>query len=154
MKPNYMLIPLVVVAVSVLGGLLTSKGMDWYKTISLPSWTPPGSIIGTVWTIIFILSAISALIVWNKAPHGTRFKWVAAIFIVNAVLNVGWSLLFFNLHLLGASVLEAGILGVSVVALIILIWPYSRSAASLLIPYAAWVSFATYLTYAVWILNS
>jgi tryptophan-rich sensory protein len=153
-KTNYIVIPLVVVAVAVLGGFLTAGGMGWYKTISLPSWTPSGTFISVVWTIIFILSAISALIVWNKTPRGTRFKWTAVVFIANAVLNTGWTLLFFKLHFLGTSVWEAGVLGVSVVALIILIWPRARFAAALLIPYVAWVFFATYLTYAVWVLNS
>jgi tryptophan-rich sensory protein len=153
-RKNYIFIPLTVIVVAVLGGLLTAGGMGWYKTISLPSWTPSGRFIGTVWTIIFILSAISALLVWNKFTRGARFKWTAAIFIANAVLNVGWTFLFFNRHMLLSSVWEAGLLSASVIALIVLIWPRSRLAAALLVPYALWAPFALYLTYAVWILNS
>lgn len=154
MKLNYIIIPLVTFLTALLGSLLTSGGMNWYKTIGKPSWTPDGSLIGTVWTIIFILATISALIVFNKIPHDSRFKWIIAIFILNAVLNVLWSFLFFNQHLLGPAIFEAGLLGLSVLALIISIWPGSHLAASLLIPYAAWVFFATFLTYKVWSLNS
>jgi tryptophan-rich sensory protein len=127
--------------------------MGWYKTIKLPSWTPSGSVIGTVWTILFILAAISALIIWNQLAHDSRFWWIVVLFILNAVLNVGWSWLFFNQHFLGAAIFEAGLLGLSVVALVILIWPASALAAALLLPYAAWVAFATFLTYNVWSLN-
>ncbi len=153
MRLNYVIIPLVAFLTALLGSLLTSRAMDWYKSIAKPSWTPPGSIIGAVWTILFILGAISALIVWNGLPHDTHFKWIIAVFIINAILNVGWSWLFFGQHVLGLAIFEAGLLGLSVLALIILIWPGSRLAASLLIPYAAWVCFATFLTYKVWSLN-
>jgi len=156
MRLNYIIIPLVAFLTALSGSLLTSRAMDWYKSITKPSWTPAGSVIGTVWTILFILGTISALIVFNSALRAEnigRFKWIIAIFIINAILNVGWSWLFFGQHLLGLAVAEAALLGLSVVALVILIWPVSILAASLLIPYAAWVFFATFLTYKVWSLN-
>lgn len=153
MELNYFIIPLITVGVAFIGSRLTSGGMKWYQTIKLPSWTPPGSMIGLVWTAIFILSAISAMIVWNSSPRDSRFWWVVALFLVNAALNVCWSYLFFNRHLVGAAATEAATLGLTVVALIILIWPLSRTAAALLLPYAAWVAFATYLTSIIWRLN-
>src|SRR5271157_3364882 len=107
MKLNYVIIPLVTIAVAVIGGLITGGGMEWYRSIKLPSWTPPGSVIGAVWTVLFILATISALIVWNGAPHGVRFWWIVAIFLLNAILNFGWSWLFFGAHLMGAAAWEA-----------------------------------------------
>ncbi len=154
MKINYLLIPLFYVFVSTIGSLFTGQGVSsWYKTINLPSWTPPGSVIGIVWTIIFILTAISALIVWNKFNHNYAFWVIAVLFLVNGLLNIFWSYLFFSQNLLGWAALEAALLGASVYALIVLIWPLSTLAASLLIPYAGWVTFATYLTYLVYKLN-
>jgi len=152
-KTHFIFIPIAVFAVALLGSWLTGGGMDWYKTINLPSFTPPGSVIGTVWTIIFILTAISALIFWQKAPRDKRLSWTATFFILNGALNIFWSYLFFNRHWLGAAVWEAGILDLSVIVLIILIWPVSRLASTLLMPYAAWTTFATYLTYVIWSLN-
>ncbi len=153
MKLNYFIIPLVTLATALTGSFLTFGGMDWYKTINLPSWTPAGNIIGTVWTILFILATISALLVFNQAVHNKKFNWIILAFLANAVLNVFWSWLFFNQHFLGWAIIEAGLLGLSVLVLIIIIWPLSRLAAYLLIPYLAWVSFATFLTYMVWSLN-
>ena len=155
MKLNYIIIPLIAILTAGIGSLLTSGGMNWYKSINLPSWTPAGSIIGAVWTTIFILSAASALIVWNISSNTgqSRLSWIAGVFIANAVLNIFWSYLFFNQHIIAPAIFEAGILGLSVIALIVLIWPISELAALLLFPYAGWVCFATYLTYSVWLLN-
>lgn len=153
MKLNYIIIPLIVLTVAFGGGKLTSVSMAWYKTISKPSWTPLGSLIGSVWTVLFILGVISALIVWNYLPHDSRFNIIIAIFVINAILNIGWSWIFFSQHLIGWAVFECALLDATIVVLIILIWPVSVLAATLLIPYAAWVSFATFLTYKVWSLN-
>jgi tryptophan-rich sensory protein len=153
MKLNYFIIPLITIVTAWLGSYLTSGGMTWYKTINLSVWIPSGAFIGAVWTVLFILATISALIVWNSEISDERLALIVIVFILNALLNVGWSLLFFNLHFIGWAVLEAGILGLSVLALIILIWPISALASVLLIPYAIWVAFATYLTYSVYLLN-
>src|SRR3989344_8189338 len=98
MKLNCFLIPLAVVFILVFGSWLTSGGMDWYATIRIPDWTPPGSFIGAMWTLIFSLTAISATIVWNNFPRGTGFLMIIRLFTANAVLNVFWSYLFFNRH--------------------------------------------------------
>lgn len=153
LKPNYIVIPLATIATIGIGNLFTSAGMDWYKTISTPAFTPPGSFIGTVWTVLFILATLSALIVWNKPLTDGRRHGIAIAFILNAMLNVGWSALFFGLHFIGAAIFEAGLLGLSVLILIVAIWPVSKFAAWLLMPYFAWVSFAMYLTYSIWLLN-
>lgn len=153
MKINYLIIPCIVLLVSFLGGKITGVGMEWYKTINIPSWTPPGWVIGLVWTVIFILGAISVILFWNLQFKPNYFYWVIGLFILNVILNIFWSYLFFGQHLIGLAVIEAITLGLSVLALIILIWPLSKLSASLLIPYCGWTFFASYLTYSVWLLN-
>ncbi|MBD3361761.1 tryptophan-rich sensory protein [Candidatus Woesearchaeota archaeon] len=153
MKPNYIIIPLVTILVSVIGSYLTSSGMNWYKTIELPSFTPPGSFIGAVWTVIFVLTTISALIVWNNYSGTEKFWWIIGLFMANAILNLLWSLLFFNQHLIFLAIFDAAFLDLIVIALMILIWPLSKLGAGLLLPYAIWAAFATYLNYRIWLLN-
>ncbi|MBW2968908.1 tryptophan-rich sensory protein [Candidatus Woesearchaeota archaeon] len=153
MKINYIIIPLITIIISLLGSYLTNSGMDWYKTINLPSFTPAGSFIGIVWTIIFILTTISALIVWNNYSGADRFWLIIGLFIANAILNLTWSLLFFNQHLIFLAIIDAVFLDLSVIALMILIWPLSKLGAGLLLPYAIWTAFATYLNYRIWLLN-
>lgn len=156
-KANYILIPLFAFLVSYSGSMFTSTGMGWYAGINKPVWTPPGMIIGLVWTVIFILSALSALRVWNKkytkAERYNHILWIMILFIVNGILNIEWSFLFFYMHNIYFAAIEAGVLGLSVLALILVIWPVSRLASALLLPYLGWVSFATYLTYIVYTMN-
>jgi benzodiazapine receptor len=153
MKLNYVIIPLVVVITSLIGGSFTSRGMEWYATIKLPSWTPPGSVIGTVWTVIYLLTMVSALITWNRIPKDSIFYAVALTFIINAILNAGWSLVFFRMHKIGLAVSVAALLELSVLVLIFLLWNKSKLASALLFPYAGWVIFATYLNTVIWRMN-
>ncbi len=153
MKPNYVVIPLIALGTSLAGSWFTRSGMEWYRTITTPEWTPPGTVIGAVWTVIFILSAISALLVWNAADAQHR-SLIAFVFAANAILNILWCYLFFGLHTIGLSIAEMALLNLTTLALIVLIWPTSRAASLLLVPYFLWVSFATYLTVRIWTLNS
>ncbi len=155
MKINYFLIPLVTIFVALLGSFFTELGLkDWYKTLKLPKFTPSGKIIGMVWSIIFALAAIAALIVYNSSavlPGDLRL--LTYLFAANALMNLFWSLLFFYLHMVGYAAIESAALALSVLGLILFIYPISGLAAILLAPYFLWVVFATYLTYSVWRLN-
>lgn len=153
MKLNYIIIPIIMITISSLGVIFTNMGMNWYDNLIKPPLTLSGQIIGTVWTVIFILATTSALICWNSFPRGYRFKWIFIFFIANAVLNTLWSLLFFTLNFVFLSIFEMILLNATTIVLTILIWPKSRLAASLLIPYVIWVSFATFLAYGIFLLN-
>jgi translocator protein len=153
LKLNYIIIPLIAIFVSVFGGQLVNSGMQWYQTIKLPSLAPAGSIIGMVWSVIFILCTITALIIWNKFPRGSRFNLIIAFFLINAFLNVFWNFLFFANQWLLIGIIEMIILEITTLILIFLIWPQSKLVASLLIPYALWVPFATYLATQIFLLN-
>lgn len=152
MKPNYLIIPGVVLVTAWAGSWVTAAGMAWYRGINLPAFTPAGNVIGAVWTGLFILAAWSALLVFNKLSPAAR-RPIMVEFFINALLNVLWTFLFFGLHLLTASVFEAVLLALSVLLLILMIYPRLRLAAWLLAPYFAWVSFATYLTWSIARLN-
>lgn len=137
-----------------LAGIMVIKsGMTWYDTIALPPWTPFSPLISAAWTTIFILTSISAILIWNHPTKDHHLRAITHLFILNGILNISWSILFFGLHLLGVAVIESVLLDLSILALIIFIRPRSPLAAILLIPYAAWVAFATYLSYAIWKLN-
>lgn len=146
-------IVLILLVVAGLGGKVTSEGMQWYRKLSLPPWTPPGAFIGSVWTVIYALCGVSAFLFWYAdVPEPWRAAIVAA-FLVNAALNVMWSVIFFGWHSIGGAFAEALLLEVSVVSLILLLLPFSYLAAMLLVPYALWVLFASFLTFTVWQAN-
>jgi translocator protein len=153
MKINYLTIPLITVAVAYFGGIITMNGLEWYYMLNLPSIAPEGSFIGLMWSIIYTLTTVSALIVWNKLKKDKDFKLIIGLFIVNAFLNFFWSYLFFGIHFIVTAVLEMIILNIVNLALIYILWKKNLTAAVLLIPYFLWVCFATYLAYLVMIGN-
>lgn len=153
MRPNFIIIPLFTIITASLGIWLTNAGLDWYGTLTLPAITPPGEIIGWVWTGIYILSTLSALILWNRYNALLRRSAIMLLFFLNAVLNVTWSWLFFNQHLLGAALGCAALIAFSVLAIMAAGWPLSRTAAILLLPYLLWVVFASHLNYIIWTIN-
>lgn len=147
---GYFLIPLTTIITAVVGIIFTKSGMIWYQGINLPTWTPPGQFIGFVWTTLFVLATASALIVWQKQK---KITLIIPLFLLNAFLNVTWSFLFFFHNLILTSAIEAIFLALSVLLLASIIWPISRIASYLLVPYFLWTSFAAFLTFVVWRLN-
>lgn len=137
----------------VAGSSLTSLGLaSWYQTLALPSYAPPGSVIGAVWTILYIMLAVAIAFSW-KAEDKMFFRSLGPLYLANGVLNVLWSFVFFGMHELTGAAVTAGLLGCSVLVLIVANLKSSKIAALLLVPYFLWVSFATLLTVQIVLLN-
>ncbi|MCW8803576.1 MAG: tryptophan-rich sensory protein [Ignavibacteriaceae bacterium] len=152
-KPNFFFIPLFVIITASAASYFADVGMAWYKTINLPSWTPSGSIMVLAWTIIFILSSLSLLIIWNKHSSEKKFGVIIALFVLNALLIVSWNILFFSHQQIGLAFFQAMLLVANLILLIILIWRVSPLAAYLLVPYSLYILFSTVLTFNVWMIN-
>lgn len=143
---------LVAVLVAGGGGALTNIG-PWYFGLNKPAWQPPDWLFGPAWTLIFICSVFAAVQGWRAAENARTRRLLLVFFLANAVLNLLWSLLFFNLQRPEWALLEVPLLWASILALIVLLWPRSRVSAALLVPYLAWVSFAAVLNYTIVQLN-
>jgi translocator protein len=141
------------VAVAVLGALMTDLG-PWYANLHKPSWQPPDWLFGPAWTLIFGLCALSGYLAWRNAPNRGGRDGVIALFALNGFLNVLWSALFFRLKRPDWALTEAALLWLSILLMIIVLARYSKAASVLLVPYLAWVTFATILNWAVISLNS
>jgi tryptophan-rich sensory protein len=140
------------ISVATLGGLATELG-PWYYSLRMPSWKPPDWLFGPAWTLIYGLAAISAVSAWwNTRNHANRLR-VLLLFAVNSLLGIAWSVLFFSLRHPEWALYEVLFLWLSIVALIVGLFPISRTASWLLAPYLAWVSFAALLNLAVVQLN-
>jgi tryptophan-rich sensory protein len=137
--------------VAVLGGLATEIG-PWYLGLEQPAWKPPDWAFGPAWTLIYACTALAGAKAWLASPASARRLLIGA-FLVNGVLNVTWSLLFFRLRRPDWALLEVGLLWLSVLALVIVCGRRSRAAGALLLPYLAWVAFAAALNAAVVRLN-
>ena len=144
---------LAAVAVAGLGAAATDIG-PWYQALKKPSWQPPDLLFGPVWTTIYALIAISGVKAWRAAPDVRTRQRILVLFAANALLNVTWSELFFGLHRPDWALWEAAPFLASIAVLIAAVRPLSRAAARLLVPYLAWVAFATVLNVAVVRLNA
>ncbi|HEY7751517.1 MAG TPA: TspO/MBR family protein [Ignavibacteriaceae bacterium] len=153
LRLNYLLIPLFVIITASAASYFADTGMAWYKTIKLPDWTPPNSIIVLSWTIVFVLTSLSILLIWNKYSSVKDFSLIMWMFVLNAVMIVGWNILFFSQQQIGLAFFGAVLLISNIVALIFLIWKFSPLTASLLLPYSLWVTFSLVLTLKVWMIN-
>ena len=142
-----------VLAVAVAGGLGSDTGSQWYQELEKPSWQPPGSVFGPVWTLLYILIAIAATLATRDVPSPRR-RLVVGLFAANLVLNVAWTWIFFKGHSARAAGVEILFLLATIAGLIALIFPHNRRAALLLTPYLAWVTFATALTWTIAAENS
>ncbi len=139
-------------AVAVLGAAATDIG-PWYYGLHKSSLNPPDWLFGPAWTLIYALTAASGVIAWRAAPTRGKRQAVLLLFAVNALLNVGWSELFFSLRRPDWSFTEVAPFWLSVLALMVFLWPVSRRSSWLLAPYLAWVAFAGYLNLEVVRLN-
>jgi len=153
LKPNFFFIPLFVIITASAASYFADTGRSWYKTINLPDWTPSNSIMVIAWTVIFILTSLSILIIWNKYSTEKKFGLVIGLFILNAVLIVGWNILFFSHQMMGLAFFQAMLLIMNLILLVLFVWRLSPFAAYLLFPYSVWVIFSTVLTFNVWMLN-
>lgn len=139
-------------AVSLLGGLATARSVGtWYQTLAKPPFNPPDWVFAPVWTILYIMIAVSGWMVWCKIGFADRLAFTA--YGLQLALNLLWSLLFFGLRQPALALIEIAGLWVMIAATLVMFWKHDRIAALLLAPYLAWVSFATALNTALVVLN-
>jgi tryptophan-rich sensory protein len=125
---------------------------EWYTELKKPSWNPPNWVFGPVWSLIYLLIAISAWLVWKNEGFLTVVL-ASIVFLLQIVLNAAWSWLFFGLHEVGYAFIEIVILWMAILVNIILFWKIYPPSGILLLPYLAWVTFASVLNYTIWRLN-
>jgi translocator protein len=140
-------------AVSGAGAFFTADSVrTWYPALQKPAWTPPSWIFGPVWTILYLMMALAAWLVWRRRdPAGVN--GALGLFAFQLVLNAAWSPLFFGLKNPLAGLLDIIPLWASILATVVSFWKISPASGALLIPYWLWVSFATALNFAIWRMN-
>lgn len=144
------LIPL---SIGAIGGIATATSINtWYMALIKPSFNPPNYLFGPVWTMLYILMGISFYLILQSPKNELRKKAII-VFCVQLFLNFWWSFLFFKFQLLGIAFIEIIMIWISILTMIILFFKINKTAAILQIPYLLWVSFASVLNGAIWILN-
>lgn len=140
------------IAVAVAGAKATDIG-PWYRSLKKPSWQPPDWLFGPAWTTIYAFIVAAVVTAWEAAPSGNYRALLAVLFVVNGLLNVFWSVLFFAWRRPDWAFAEVIALWLSIVSLIWAALPLGTWPWLLLLPYLAWVSFAAFLNWTVMRLN-
>ena len=142
----------VVALVALVGSWATlTKIPTWYASLAKPSFTPPNAVFGPVWTVLYAMMAVA---VWRVSRADRPMQRQAIVlFVVQLALNAIWSPVFFGLEAprLGLAVILA--LCVSLAATLAVFWRVDRLAGLLLVPYLAWVCYASALNAAIVVLN-
>ena len=140
-------------AVASAGGSVTAHNIaNWYVDLVKPSWTPPSWVFGPVWFVLYLGMAVAAWLVWRQANMATTFVPMM-LFGVQLLLNALWSWFFFGLHSPGAALVDVVLLWIAIAATMVAFWRRSTVAGLLFVPYLAWVTFASVLNLAIWLLN-
>lgn len=136
-------------AAGLIGTAFTVQAIPaWYALLVKPSFAPPNWLFGPVWTLLYLMMGTAAWLVWQSQRAGAL-----KVFWLQLALNAAWTPLFFGLHNPLAGLVCIGLMWLAIVWTIVGFWRVSRPAAWLLVPYLAWVSFATALNLAIFLLN-
>jgi tryptophan-rich sensory protein len=139
-------------AAASIGVITSARAASFYGQLLQPAWAPPAWLFGPVWSVLYILMAVSAWLVWREHGFGGA-GFGLGLFVVQLVANALWSWLFFVLRRGALSLAEIIVLWLLILATILAFWPLHRLAALLLVPYLAWVSVASALTLSLWRAN-
>lgn len=125
---------------------------SWYASLNAPTIAPPNWVFGPVWTVLYLAMGYSLYRIWERKTSSNRKKAIAA-FAVQMVLNVIWTMIFFNLQQIGLALAEIAVLWVSIVVMMLQFYKVDKVATYLNIPYLLWVTFATALNAMYYVLN-
>lgn len=139
-------------AAAALGAVASIQAKDFYGQLVRPTWAPPAWLFGPVWTALYALMAVAAWLVWRRGGFGAGRTALVA-FLVQLALNSLWTWVFFRFRMGAASFVEIVVLWGTVLWTLVAFLRLRPLAGILLLPYFAWTSFATVLTWTVWRLN-
>ena len=141
------------VLVGLISGLMTRTEISgWYASLKKPSFNPPNWIFGPVWTVLYILMGVAAWMIWMPAGIAIA-NLCSGWFAIQLGLNFLWSLIFFRWHAIAGALGEISFLWLAILATMVLFWELHPLAGWLMVPYLAWVSFATALNLGILRLN-
>ena len=135
-------------------GLIANTGINpWFDALNKPSWNPPAFLFAPVWTFLYLLMGISLWLIWKSATPVFQKNNAIILFSLQLFFNFWWSIIFFKFQSPVFALVDIIIMLILIMLTIISFSKISKTAAWLLLPYLAWVSFATILNYTIWVLN-
>jgi tryptophan-rich sensory protein len=148
------LVVFICLTVGYLSGIVTRESITtWYPTLVKPFFNPPNWIFAPVWTLLYIMMGIAAGLVWTSEFEQKTVKKALGFFAIQLGLNALWSYLFFGLHNPLLALIEIVLLWLMIFETYNQFKKIDKVSGFLMIPYLAWVSFATILNASIWWLN-
>lgn len=136
-----------------LGSIATYPNIDtWYETLIQPVFAPPNWVFAPAWILLYTLMGIALFLVWEKR-RDNRFGAAVIFFFAQLYFNIIWSYVFFSWHNLALAYLEIMLLLGLIIVTTVFFFKISKPAGWLMVPYIAWVTFASFLNLAFWYLN-
>jgi len=138
-----------------IGAIFTTSVIPtWYAALQKPSFTPPNWLFGPAWVTLYLLMGIAVFLVWQKGLDTPGVRSSLGVFLIQLVLNISWSIIFFGAKSLLGGVVIIVALWLAILWTILKLFRISVTAGWLMLPYILWVSFASALNISVWMLNS
>lgn len=131
----------------IVSSILTGRAMREYQNLYQPPLAPPGWLFPVVWTILYILMGVAAYLVWETGD--TEVRNALTLYLVQLLLNALWPIFFFRFHAYFLAFAELLLLWLAIYLTIKQFKEINRTAALLMLPYLAWVTFAAYLNLAI-----
>jgi benzodiazapine receptor len=139
-------------AAAAVGGWASANAPGFYALLQKPSWAPPAAVFGPAWTLLYLLMAVAAWLVW-KEGRKPDIRRALSLYLLQLALNALWTWVFFAWRLGGWALAEIIVLWVFIVLTVIGFYRVRPIAGLLLVPYLAWVTFATVLNAVLWRMN-
>jgi tryptophan-rich sensory protein len=139
--------------VGAVGAAASIQAQAFYAELVRPDWAPPGSVFGPVWTLLYAMMGVAAWLVWQRRGSAPAANVGLMLFVIQLVLNALWSWLFFGWRQGALSFVDIVVLWILILATLVCFWRSRPLAGALLVPYLAWVTFASALNYSIWQLN-
>jgi len=139
-------------AAAAVGGIASAGAGAFYEQLFRPTWAPPGWLFGPVWSVLYALMGVAAWMVW-RAQGFAGARRPLLFFIAQLAANALWSWLFFAWRQGALAFAEVLLLWCLIAATAVTFWQVRKLAGALLLPYLAWVTFASALTLSIWRLN-
>lgn len=136
-------------AAAAIGGFASVSAGGFYQQLDRPLWAPPAWLFGPVWTVLYLLMGVAAWLVW-RARGFAGARTALTLFLVQLVANALWTWLFFAWREGALAFAEIVVLWALILGTVIAFWRVRPLAGALLLPYLAWVSFASALNYSLW----
>ncbi|MEZ5286711.1 MAG: TspO/MBR family protein [Vicinamibacterales bacterium] len=135
--------------VGIVAALGTDTSTAWYVTLEKPAWNPPSWVFAPMWTLLYVLMAVAAWLVWRTGRGGTAL----VLFLGQLALNFAWSFVFFDAQSIGWALVDITALWIAIAATIVAFWRVEPTAAWIMLSYLGWVTFAATLNAALFTLN-